>query len=259
MENRASKLPIQSIDDLKEMGKLIALSKMGGDLNPAMGFAIACICHQTGQSLNEFFETYHVLGGRLSMRADKMLANLLEAGGEFKIIARTPDRAAIFVKYGKAEGEFSITKQEALEEPFVYRGGPLAQMEELKKPLEKRALKDKYATPRSLMQMLWSRVVSDAVRSVCPKANQGYYTPEEVEDFTPVHGNAPSPRPQPIEPAETTNEVCPIPGKMLGRRWDAMDAKTLQYALDSKHPALTDAHLAIIRQTLKTKGEQQNG
>lgn len=251
-ERRAVLLPYSSLEDLKEAGALLSASKMFGSINPAQGFVIACTCLQTGQAYNEYEETYHFLGDRKTMRADAMVANLLDLGGEFKILSRTPDKAEVWVKYRSAEGTFSLTKEEVFEEPFAYRGKPSDQMAQLKKPLEQRDFKDKYATPRSRCQMLWARVVSDAVRAVCPQANRGVYTPEEVEDF-PESAASTAGKSRAVvpvsAPVELPPELCPVEGKLFGTRWDSMDKPTLEYALANL--ALPETCKAVIETLLK--------
>jgi len=170
------------MDDLTAAGKLLAQSGMFGISKEADGFVIAATCHQQGMSLLEFRETYHIIHGTPSMRTDTMLARLVDHGGEYEILSRTPDRAAIRAACGKASGEFELTWEQAQLEPFVYagkEGDVVAALASGQRP----PLKDKYATPRSRMQMIWARVVSDAVRAVCPQACKGTYTPEEVSDY----------------------------------------------------------------------------
>jgi len=262
--SRASKLPITSINDLKEIGKSFSQAKTFGELNPAQGFIIACNCHQTGMSFNEFSETYHVVSGRISMRADTMLARLLELGGSYQIRERSSERACILVRFGGNEYELAFTAEDAYAEPFAYCGGPLKQAEELRKPFKQRRLKDKYATPRSRMQMLWARVVSDAVRTVCPKACQGYYTPEEVEDFDAPAARANEPVPfvpaeaEPVAEAgaETEFDFCPVAGPLLGQRWADMDLETLQYALEATEiddTGITPGHREAIERAYNEK------
>lgn len=177
-------LPVQNITEMETLGRLIAASGMFGAKNAAEGFVIAGICHQTGMSYMEFMETRHFFNGRVSMRADAILSRFNELGGTHKVVRRTPEEASIAVTINGNETVFTLTWADVLKEPFVYRGGPDAQMAELSKPVEKRNIKDKYATPRSRMQMLWARIVSDAIRTVCPQACRGTYTPEEIDDIS---------------------------------------------------------------------------
>ena len=125
------------------------------------------------------------------------------------------------------------------------------------------------------MQMLWARVVSDAVRCVCPQANQGSYAPEEVEDFgDDSRGNVTtSNEPVVIDASEAckrakvieadlsypdTGEVdfniCPIGGAdACGKRWENMPNEWLKFALDANSPDITDGHKNIIETIIKER------
>lgn len=180
--NRA--LPIQHIDDIATLGEWFSRSNIAGVQNPAEGFVVASHMVQTGISIVEFTEQYHIIKGRVTKRADAMLADFVRYGGKYRVISRTPERAAIEMTNSNGDTQtFTFTWQEAQNEPFVYEGGFKSQAAQLKLPAEKRTYKDKYSTPRSRMQMLWARVVSDACRVMDPRTNQGMYTPEEADDF----------------------------------------------------------------------------
>lgn len=226
-------LPVATMSDLVEAGTIIGQSGMLGARNPAEGFVIAATCHQKKISLLDFAETYHVINGKPAMRADAMLARFVELGGEFVVVERTAERAEIRVNFKKACAEFSLSWDEAQDEPFVRdkNGG----------------LKDNYATARSRMQMLWARVVSDAVRTVCPLANRGSYTPEEVSDFSDVVDVAAS------QVSTDDFSTCPIPGQMHGVRWDEMSTEHLTLALELESAVLRAGHRAAIRQVLAAK------
>ena len=171
VRQQVENLPVQNVGDFFTIGEILAQCGMLGISNPAEGFIVATTCHQQRMSFLEFGETYNVIQGNLSMKADAMLARLLELGGEYEIVSRTPEKAEIKASYGKAKGNFSFSWDEAKAEPFVYTKGSTTEY------------KKNWATPRARCQMLWARVVSEAVRTVCPLANKGAYTPEEVRDF----------------------------------------------------------------------------
>lgn len=178
-----SLLPIANVADLATAGQLLAQSGMFGAKNPAEGFVIAGMCQQAGISYLEYMNTYHFIGGRVTMKADAMLARFNAAGGKHVLLKRTDEEAAVEVEWQGRKTVFRFTWEEAKNEPFIYGGPPSAQSEQLKLPFEKRNVKDKYKTPRSRMQMLWARLVSDMVRCLFPQAVAGVYTPEEVSDF----------------------------------------------------------------------------
>jgi hypothetical protein len=180
-ENRG--LPVASINDIVAIGEWFSRSNIAGVRNPAEGFVVASHIIQKGMTIVEFNENYHVMMGRVTKRSDAMLADFIRLGGKYRIIERSDKAAEIEMENSQNKLKFRFTWDEALNEPFIYDGKPHEQNAELQKPVEKRTLKSKYRTPRSRMQMLWARVVSDACRVMDPRTNQGMYTPEEAEDF----------------------------------------------------------------------------
>jgi hypothetical protein len=163
-------LPVANMQDIATAGELVAKSGMLGACNPADGFIIVSICLQQGISFLKFGEMYNVIGGRIAMRSEAMLAKLLELGGEYEVLARTPDEASLKLKFKTASFISTLTWAEAQNERYT-------------KQKDGKTLKENWSTPRRRSQMLWARAVSDGVRVVCPLATQGTYTPEEVMDF----------------------------------------------------------------------------
>jgi hypothetical protein len=161
----------------------------------AMCDIIALECMARKQTPLQLAQTFHVFDGKLSMRADAILAEFNRLGGEHRIITRTFDEAAIELKWKKDKTIFRFTWEEAKQEPFVYD--------------KNMQIKTNWATPRARMQLLWARVVSDGVRAVCPRVNSGRYTPEEIADFddTPVqrvsHSAPPQPSPVAAKPVSS--------------------------------------------------------
>lgn len=169
------------------VGNAIALSGMFGCESKEQGQVMALECFARKTPPLMLAETYHLIKGKLSMKADAMLARFNDFGGEHRVISKTGDLASIELTYKGKTDLFSFSWEEAQQEPLVYNGKEedvvdkiLAHAADNKKPLPK--LKPKYATPRARSQMLWARVVSDSVRTVCPQACHGRYTPEELEE-----------------------------------------------------------------------------
>ena len=154
------------------MGHDMARSGMFGFTSDAQGAVCAMTCICEGITPIEFKRTYHVFpDGKISMRSDAMLAGFrTKAKGTHRIISRTTEKAAIELTLDGHKTEFSFTWAEAQDEPFV-------------RAKDGKAFKTNWNTPRIRMQMLWARVVSDAVRAVAPEIVAGVYTPEEVQDF----------------------------------------------------------------------------
>lgn len=158
------------LEFMRLVGDDIAKSGMFGCSSIEQGRILALTCLKKGLDPMSLVETYHLYNGELSMRADAMLAGLSRVGGRYRVITRSPDAAEIEIQRGEDRYRFSLTWQEAQQEPFTKN--------------KKGEVKDNYATPRARMQMLWARVVSDGVRTTWPEVVCGVYTPEELSDFS---------------------------------------------------------------------------
>ena len=173
---------------IEKLGEMIAASGMFGSMTKSQGFVIACHCYTTETPLLEYQRKNMLLGNRPGIPYDAMVAAFQSAGGKIKVVEKSPDAARLILIYDGTETPFELTWEQAKNEPFVYspkmkeaeivamlRGGNQAAIE--------KATKAKYATPRSRAVMLWARCISDAIRTVCPAANFGLYTPEEIDDI----------------------------------------------------------------------------
>lgn len=280
VKERASGLAPMTLYDLALVGKAFESSGMFGCKQEGQGLVLAMSCHMAGMTPIEFIETYHILDGKPTMRADTMLANLLKLGGKYEVIIRDASRACIKASFRDATTTVTLTWDDAKQEPFVYKG-------------DGKTLKTNWATPRARMQMLWARVTSDAVRTVCPLANKGCYTPEEIMDLrsddsqpapaeqrkhvapqaitipaetvTTPPAQKPSDaapviiQPEVIPPAPVDCTVMPI-GKQAGKKWtdfgDASLAKALLLPRD-QYPELTDGHIAAIQAEIERRKAAQ--
>lgn len=177
---------------VKQLGHAIAASKMFGAETPAQGEVFALECLVRGTPPLMLAEKYHVIFGKLSMKAEAMLAEFERRGGTYRVLSRTAEKAAIeLTRRGKDPETFSLTWEEAKKEPFVYEPKKGVKESDIIDLLEKGTppeIKTKYRTPRSRSQMLWARVVSDGVNAVDPGVKCGAYTPEEVSDFPEFAG-----------------------------------------------------------------------
>lgn len=168
---------------MKTFGLTVASSGMFGSLTPAQGEILAMECMVQRLPPMQLALRYHIIGNKLSMKADAMLAEFIEQGGKHKVIARTPDKAEVQLSYQGETQNFAFSAEEAKQEPYYYNGKQPEILKALAKggaDLAKLELNPNYATPRKRMQMLWSRVVSDGVRTMMPGVNFGRYTPEEL-------------------------------------------------------------------------------
>lgn len=166
------------------LGECIAKSQLMGCQNVEQGRLIAMTCLMRGVDPLTFHQSYDIIKGKVSKKADRMLAEFYGLGGRYKIVSRTSELASISLSFEGQTAEFSLSWEEAQKEPFTKdKDGKI---------------KTNYATPRIRMQMLWARVVSDGIRVVCPQICSGIYTPEEIGDIE--DGEVVSP------PAETTQQ-----------------------------------------------------
>jgi len=106
------------------------------------------------------------------MRYDAMLAEFNNAGGTHRIVSRTSDKAEIELTLHGQKYSESYTWAEAQED-----GLPFGKENKVKK---------NWSTPRGRKQMLWARVVSEAVRALLPGVNCGRYAPEEIGEEAPA-------------------------------------------------------------------------
>lgn len=266
----------KDVSDLERIGKAFETSGMFGCAAQGQGLVLAMTCMTERISPLQFINTYHIIDGKPSMRADAMLAKFVERGGKYKVVARTSEEAkAVFEKDGN-KLEASLTWDDAQKEPFVYG----------KKDMQgNRKVKDNWATPRNRMQMLWARIVSDSIRVLDPAVNHGRYTPEEVQDFDD-EPEMKRVKTEPYEPPKSAEalqtaaaktgaeskaivpEVLPpekaidftiVPvGKSKGKKWAELNTVALEAAKQVKHPDIKPGHIEEIEKIL-TERAKSNG
>jgi hypothetical protein len=195
--------PIQAI---QVMGEMIAGSGMFGCTKTEQGMVLAMQCLAEGKAPLELAKTYHIIEGKLSMRADAMLGGYLSRGGKVKWTERSDKRVAAIWTCDGNDLEIAITFDEMVKNGVA---GP--------------ANKIKQNWQRFPRQMLTARCISEAVRLLMPQIVSGIYTPEEVIDFT----SSPSPvqvRPQ-AQTQQATHadfEIIDEPSKVLVERLDGL-------------------------------------
>jgi hypothetical protein len=180
--------PIEAIDKL---GEMFAKSGMFGCERIEQGKILAMACLTEHKSPIQIAREYHIIEGKLSDRADAMLAKFRARGGKYKVLHRTSELSSIEMAHEGQTLTFTLTWEDAQKEPFVHA---------------KDGFKKNWRTPRARMQTMWARVVSDGVRTLAPEIVSGIFTPEEIEDEAsiPTAGPAinlatPAPQPYPTE------------------------------------------------------------
>lgn len=155
--------PLQAVERL---GEMIATSGMFGCQKIEQGQVLALQCMTERKAPLELAKTYHVIEGKLSMRADAMLAKFQLSGGTVKWTRRDDKVVEATFTLGGNSLPFRATLEE-----FMSNGVATGRDGKLKDNWRK--------FPR---QMLTARVVSEAVRLLAPQVVFGVYTPEEITD-----------------------------------------------------------------------------
>lgn len=196
-------------DFLVNVGRAIHSSGMFGCDSPSQGYVLALECAARKMPPLTLAERYHLIKGKLSMKAEAMLADFAKEGSH-EIIERSPTRAAIKLVRNRKSHVFELTWEDAVREPFVYEGKEADVIAKLAAgKTGDLKLKPKYATPRARTQMLWARVVSDGVRAMAPEVVAGHYAPEEVADFADVDlGSLPA---EPVGEEDASDDPQPAP------------------------------------------------
>ena len=158
---------------IETFGRTFALTGAGGCKTAEDGklMALACLCER--KTIFEIGREFHLMDGKLSMRADAMLAKFRQIGGKH-----------IWVKTGDDGLEAACD--------FIFDG----QTTQVRYTIEdaKRAglVKEKGNWIKSPGPMLRARVISNAIRMIAPEVVAGYYTPEENEDVAADRPAAPA-------------------------------------------------------------------
>ena len=193
-----------------------AATRFTGAQSVAEGKAVMLTCLQEGLTIVEFSRRYHLLDGRPTMRTDAMLAEFrLNYGGKFKIVQCDEHGSEIHLT--DADGvttEWRMTWEQMQESRWPWKPVKGAKGQTIpisSVPVAQRELKTNWSTAEDRENMMWARLVSKALRRVCPELVAGVYTPEEAQDFTPEdNGAAPAERPKAAEVIDasfTTNRL----------------------------------------------------
>ena len=147
-----------------QLGEWICRSGMFGADRPEQGNLLALQCIVERKPPLELAKHYHVIQGRLSLRADAMLALYRERGG--KVVWKQFDAAGARAQwiYDGNDIELAYTADDAKAAGFLpARGGS--------------------GWAKFPAEMMRARLISKAVRMLCPEVVTGTYTPEEIADF----------------------------------------------------------------------------
>lgn len=155
-------IPFQEMD---QMASAIAQSGLFGMKDKASVLALMAVAQAEGLHPATAARDFHIIQGRPALKADAMLARFQNAGGSVQWKDYTDEKVTGTFKHPNG-GELDVTWtiEQAIKIGLVKPGSGWQKF------------------PRA---MLRSRCISEGIRSVFPGSVTGFYSPEEVADFTP--------------------------------------------------------------------------
>lgn len=170
MKNEIATLPVQGMNDLALIGTQLEKSGMFGLSREGAGLVVAMTCFQQNITPLDFLRTYHIIDNKPAMRADAMAAKFRENGGRYKMMIRTDieAKAQFFIEDEKIEQVMFCKMTEVKKQGICYKA-------------DGKTLKANWQ--KFPANMLWARMMSNAVRTLMPEIVAGVYTPEEIQDF----------------------------------------------------------------------------
>lgn len=175
---------LSTIDGIQKVGTWFARSGLFGVETMEAGIVLAMACLAERKSPIHIMQTYHIVEGKLSMKADTMLARFMDAGGTVDWI-QFDDKAAIadWTCNGKTTRiGFTIDEAERAE-----------------------LIRPKSNWIKRPAAMLRARLIGKAIRMLNPGVIANALSPEEIEDdvrssSAPVKQLLTTPKPQAPEP-----------------------------------------------------------
>jgi len=148
------------LEFISTMGQKFAKSGMGGCTKVEQGEIIMMECMARKMSPLEFVKDYHLVNGKVTMRADAMAAKFNQGGGHIKWDDFNDKIAsATFTDRRGHETKISYTLEEAAKAGVANRAG---------------------AWKQHTAAMLRARLISKAIRMIAPECITGIYTEDEI-------------------------------------------------------------------------------
>jgi len=173
---------MNDLPSVQALGGAIATSGMFGCDKPEQGVIIALQCIAENKAPLEMAKNYHLVKGKLTKRADSMLADFKRSGGKIKwgdIKNRDVQSGTFTDPDGNVyDVSYSIDDAKAA---GVYNN-------KVESPWQK--------TPAAMMR---ARLVSETLRAIAPEIVTGVYTPEEAAQFDDVQPAQSKPEPKPAQ------------------------------------------------------------
>jgi hypothetical protein len=226
----ANIIPINGMDDISRLGIAVAKSGWFGSIGQSTGEMIAMTMLQERISPVTFKKKYHVMGdGSLSVASRAIVSAFKRLGGKMKLHEVGKEKCDITFSYDGNELRYCVTLQE-----FIDNGVAVS--------AKTGALKDNWA--KFSGDMLYARCCSFAIRKVCPEADDGLYTSEEVADFDDAPAT-PKPEPVKIDKSEVISRLA------------KSEAKPAVHTAPSTAPAPTAANPEVVDAEVVEMSEPQ--
>lgn len=161
---------------ISQMGEWISKSGLFGCEKVEQGMVLAMASYSERRPITDICRRYHIVKGKLSMKAEAMLAEFNHRGGKHVWVKSDDKQAVLRLTYDQFDKfEVSFTIKDAERAGLCGADGKMNSGQN--GPGSWQKMPD---------AMLRARVTSKAIRMVCPEIVAGVYTPEEVEDSRPV-------------------------------------------------------------------------
>ena len=208
------------------MAEAIAQSGLFGIKTPTQALALGLLCQAEGRHPAEAARDYHIIQGRPTLKADAMLARFQQAGGRVEW-TRYDDQAVVGV--------------------FTHPSGGKLTLEWTMERAKAAGLASKDIWRQYPRNMLRSRVISEAIRTVYPGVLSGCYLEDEIEPVkatTQVVETLPAPFPvedwvTAISGAQSMDELRDIWTRVLREGPSPEELTKLTAAKDIKKTELT--------------------
>jgi hypothetical protein len=151
------------MEAVEMMGRMFSKSGMFGCSKEEQGQVLALACLTERKSPFEIMKTYHIIGGKLEMKASAMLAKFIERGGKVKWNSKLTDRTQAAATFRTRDGDVydeAYTIQDAEEDGLA--NGKNVQWK------------------NSRADMLRARLISKVIRMIDPAINSGVYDAMEM-------------------------------------------------------------------------------
>lgn len=157
---------INDAEGLAMFGNAICRSGMFGCESKEAGIIFALQCMAENKPPLEMAKNYHLVKGKLTKRADAMLADFRRAGGKvyWSDLKNAEIQSAVF-EFENQNTKASFSMDDARRAGLVKAGS---------------------AWDKTPAAMLRARCISETLRAIAPEIVQGVYVPEEIDVANPV-------------------------------------------------------------------------